>query len=277
MQPDSESVDPYTYDPNRPSVARAYDCLLGGKDHFAADRDMVSRLMEVAPSSPEVAKINRAFLIRVVETLVRDYDVLQIIDHGSGLPTHRNVHQVAQEINEECRVVYVDNDPHVWHLGRTLFAENDRTAVVYADMRDTDRIFADEAVRRLIKPRVPTAALFVSVLHCIPQRGPVPPADLVDQVCRRLPGGAPAYLAVSQLVSDDPQVRADITGLMAELTDDRWGEVRTKEEVSGLFNGMEILPPGVVEVSRWRPGPISGPKQATAEWEEYGGLARVHR
>ncbi|MFB7126256.1 SAM-dependent methyltransferase [Kitasatospora sp. NPDC056273] len=262
------------FDPNQPSVARMYDLLLGGHEGYESDRVGVERLLQVAPSSRTVALINRAFLMRVVEVLVRDYGVRQFIDFGSGLPTQRNVHQVAQGIDAACRVVYVDNDPMVLHTGRTLLAENDNTAIVWADMRDTDRIFSSPAVERLIKPDVPTAALFVSVLHCIPQAGSVPPAEVVRRVRGRLPAGRPAYMAISQLVSPDRAVRERITALMAELTRDAWGEVRTAAEVTAYFEGMEILEPGVVEVSQWRPARRVRPPEI--EWEEFGGIARAH-
>ncbi|MFD7580140.1 SAM-dependent methyltransferase [Kitasatospora sp. NPDC059817] len=277
LEPDAEIVSPVTYDPAVPSVARMYDLLLGGHAHFQSDRDGVRDLLKVAPSSVEVAAINRAFLVRTVQTLVRDYGVRQFIDHGSGLPTQRNVHQIAQEIDDSCRVVYIDNDPMVVHTGRTLLAGNPNTAVVHADMRDTDKIFSSKAVQDLILPHVPTAALFVSVLHCIPEKGSVPPARLVRQVRERLPADAPAYMAISQLVSPHLDVRRRITDLMADLTQHHWGEVRTEEDVVGYFEGMEILDPGVVEVSQWRPDPAAArTAQTSDEWTEFGGVARVH-
>ncbi|MFE4518044.1 SAM-dependent methyltransferase [Kitasatospora sp. NPDC056783] len=277
LEPDAEIVSPLTYDPAVPSVARMYDLLLGGHYHFQSDRDGVRDLLKVAPSSVEVAAINRAFLVRTVQTLVRDYGVRQFIDHGSGLPTQHNVHQIAQEIHEDCRVVYVDNDPMVMHTGRTVLAGNPNAAVVHADMRDTEKIFASKAVRDLILPGEPTAALFVSVLHCIPDQGYVPPARLVRQVRERLSAGAPAYMAVSQLVSPRPEVRRRITDLMADLTHGHWGEVRTEEDVESYFEDMEILAPGVVEVSQWRPDAAGArPAQTSDEWTEFGGVARAH-
>ncbi|MFJ6773385.1 SAM-dependent methyltransferase [Kitasatospora sp. NPDC091257] len=276
LQPDAEIVPPVTYDPAQPSVARMYDLLLGGHAHFQSDRDAVRELLKVAPSSVDVAAINRAFLVRTVETLVRDYGVRQFIDHGSGLPTQRNVHQIAQEIDERCRVVYIDNDPMVMHTGRTLLEGNKNTAVILADMRHTDTIFSSDPVKDLILPGVPTAALFISVLHCIPEKGPVPPAQLVRQVRERLTASAPAYMAISQLVSPHRQVRDRITALMAELTNDHWGEVRTEHDVIGYFDGMDILEPGVVEVSQWRPDAAGGrAAQKSDEWTEFGGVARI--
>ncbi|MFJ4189382.1 SAM-dependent methyltransferase [Kitasatospora sp. NPDC089509] len=275
MQSDAEIGPPTTFDPNQPSVARMYDLLLGGHEHFESDREGVDRLLQVAPNSRTVALINRAFLMRVVEVLVRDYGVRQFIDFGSGLPTQRNVHQVAQGIDRTCRVVYVDNDPMVLHTGRALLAENDNTAIVWADMRDTATIFSSSAVERLVKSDVPTAALFVSVLHCIPETNPVPPAEVVRRVRRFLPANQPAYMAISQLVSPNQEVRERITTLMAELTSNRWGEVRTASEVISYFDDMEILEPGVVEVSQWRPAK-RGIRSPEIEWEEFGGIARAH-
>ncbi|MFI9787881.1 SAM-dependent methyltransferase [Kitasatospora sp. NPDC051984] len=266
------------FDPDEPSVARMYDYLLGGVHHYPADREGVEQLLMIAPSTEAVAKINRAFLGRIVRTLVEDYGVRQFLDHGSGLPTQQNVHQIAQAIHPDCRVVYIDNDPMVLGAGRSLLAENDRTAVIHADMRETERIFADPEVQRLIKPGVKTAALFVSVLHCIRDDSNPTPAELVRSVADRLPQDAECYMVISQLVSDRAYVRDGITQLMAELTHNTWGQVRTPQEVLGYFDGMDVLQPGVVEVSSWRPAQTGlRPVQKTDEWIEYGGVARLRR
>ncbi|GAA2083893.1 SAM-dependent methyltransferase [Streptomyces albiaxialis] len=255
-----------------PSVARMYDYYLGGTDNYPVDRQACEDLDRIAPSTKELALNNRRFLQRTVRVLAQEYGVRQFLDHGSGLPTQDNVHQVAQRVDPSCRVVYVDNDPIVLAHGRTLLEENDETAVIQADMRDTDGIFAHSEVERLIDPEQPTAALFVSVLHCLPDADD--PAALVRRVADRLAPGS--FVVICHLVSDDPQVRADTTDFMLRSTQGEWGRVRAPAEIDVYFDGMEILPPGrLVEVSQWRPDTDLAPRQQTQEWIEYGGIGRT--
>lgn len=253
-----------------PSVARMYDYYLGGKDNYAVDREASEELLKVVPSTRELAVNNRRFLQRVVRRLAEEYGIRQFIDHGSGLPTQDNVHQVAQRVAPDSRVVYIDSDPIVLAHGRALLEENDRTAVIQADMRETDEIFAHPEVKRLIDLDQPVAALFVSVLHCIPDSSD--PAGLVRRVAERLAAGS--YLVVCQLVSEDQATRDFVTRFMDESTHGNWGRVRQAHEVEGFFDGLEILEPGLVEVSTWRPDSDLGPRQATREWIEFGGVAR---
>ncbi|MFE9247688.1 SAM-dependent methyltransferase [Streptomyces sp. NPDC007088] len=259
-------------DVDTPSVARMYDWLLGGVDNYPSDRAACEQLLTLAPSSKALAATNRAFLGRVVRRLARDYGVRQFIDHGSGLPTRENVHQIAQGVHPEARVVYVDNDPIVAGHGRVFLAENAETAVVQADMRDTGKIFSTPEVKRLIRADEPTAALFVSVLHCLPDSSE--PGRLLREVARRLAPGS--FLVVCQLVSEDARVREDVTELMSRATRGNWGRVRTRAELRDFLDPRwEVLPPGLVEVTRWHPGEQPMPWQDGAEWEEWGGVVRV--
>lgn len=219
----------------------------------------------------DLAVNNRHFLRRVVHTLAKEYGIRQFIDHGSGLPAQDNVHEVAQRVDPACRVVYVDNDPIVRAMGGALLEGNARTAVLEADMRDTDAIFASEAVGRLIAPDEPAAALFVSVLHCIPDDSG--PGDLVARVAGRLPEGS--MIVVCQLVSDSPAVRDFVTRFMDEQTQGHWGRVREKADVASFCAPLDLVEPGLTEVSAWRPTNESVPAQMTWEWEEYGGVGFV--
>ncbi|MFK0291266.1 SAM-dependent methyltransferase [Streptomyces sp. NPDC090442] len=254
-----------------PSVARMYDYYLGGKDNYAVDREACDELSKVVPSTGVLAVNNRRFLRRVVRWLAEERGIRQFLDHGSGLPTQDNVHEVAQRVDHRSRVVYVDNDPIVLAHGRALLEENEHTAVIQADMRDTDGIFDSPEVRRLIDLDEPVAALFVSVLHCIPDADD--PAGLVRRVAERLAPGS--YLVVCQLVSEDPATRDFVTEFMRVNTQGHWGRVRQQHELRAFLDGLEIEEPGLVEVSTWRPDPSdAGPKQLTQEWIEYGGVAR---
>lgn len=253
-----------------PSVARMYDYYLGGKDNYAVDREAVAQLDEMAPSTKPLAINNRRFLQRAVRVLAEEYGVRQFLDHGSGLPTQDNVHQVAQRVDERARVVYVDNDPIVLAHGRALLDENDYTTVIQADMRDTEGILEHPDVVRLIDFDQPVAALFVSVLHCIPDSDG--PGELVQRVMDRLAPGS--FAVINQLVSEDAATREWVTEFMGNATQGNWGRVRQEHEVVRYFDGLEVLPPGLVEISTWRPDSELGPKQQTTEWIEFGGIAR---
>src|SRR5262245_5608535 len=130
-------------DVTKPSIARAYDVVLGGKDNFAIDRAIVGEMLKLVPQLPEVATYNRQILSRGVRFLVEEAGIRQFIDLGSGLPTVENTHQVAQRYAPDARVVYVDNDPIVLAHGRALLAENDNTTVVTADIRKPAEVLAD--------------------------------------------------------------------------------------------------------------------------------------
>lgn len=267
--PQDDGTAQSAVDVTTPSVARMYDCYLGGKDNYAVDRDAVAELDEVVPSTRALALNNRRFLRRVVRTLAEDYGVRQFLDHGSGLPTQDNVHQVAQRVDPGSHVVYVDNDPIVLAHGRALLQEDERTVVIQADMRDTDAILGHAEVARLIDFGQPVAALFVSVMHCIPDPGP---QELLAQVVERLPAGS--FLVINQLVSEDRATRDFVTGFMDRSTQGRWGRVREAHEVERYFDGLEVLDPGLGRIDEWRTNGELAPRQLTDEWYEFGGVAR---
>ncbi|MFJ2770519.1 SAM-dependent methyltransferase [Streptomyces sp. NPDC087300] len=254
-----------------PSAARMYDWLLGGSNNYAVDQAAGEQLLEVAPTSREIALQNRWFLERVVRALAKEHHIKQFIDFGSGLPTQRNVHQIAQEDDPGARVVYIDNDPVVLALGQSLLAENENTAILAADMTDTDTIFAHDDVVRLIDLEEPVAALFVSVLHCLPDSAD--PKAMVDRVIDRLAPGS--FVVLCQLVSEDAEVRDAVTKLMSEQTHDNWGRVRQKSDVDELFDRLIVQEPGLRDVTDWRPTSELQQRQRSIEWTEYGGLGQV--
>lgn len=254
-----------------PSVARMYDYLLDGKDNYPADRSATEQLLEQVPSMKVLALNNRQFLRRVVRVLAQDYGIRQFVDHGSGLPTQDNVHEIAQGIHPGARVVYTDNDPIVLAHGRALLEQNENTAVLQADFRDTESIWDSAEVKRLINPDEPVAALFVSVLHCIKDSDD--PAAVIRRVRDRLPSGS--FLVVCQLVSDDAEVRRGVTEFMDQSTGGNWGQVRRESDLAGFLDGLELLDPGLVEVSTWRPDNDLAQEQPSFEWIEFGGVARI--
>lgn len=252
-----------------------YDHLLGGTDNYIVDREACDELLRLAPSTRELALVNRAFLVRAVRYLAHRCGVRRFLDHGSGLPTRPNVHQVAQEVDAASEVVYIDNDPDVLSFGRMMLAEDpETTSVLAADMRDTDAIFDSGEVGRLLRDEQPVAALFVSVLHCIPDDDD--PWALVNRVARRLPPGS--YMVISQLASDDAELREHVTKFMQQATGGQWGRVRSIEEVERYFEQLEVLEtPGPVEVSHWLPDSDLAPRQKDPdpEWIEFGAVARI--
>ncbi|MFF9757301.1 SAM-dependent methyltransferase [Streptomyces sp. NPDC014344] len=256
-----------------PTAARMYDYYLGGRDNYAADRAAVEELDKVVPSTRRLALNNRRFLQRVVRTLTQEYGIRQYLDHGSGLPTQDNVHQVAQRVDPTTHVVYVDNDPMVLVHGRALLEQDERTVVIQADMRDTDRIFGHAETQRLIDFDEPVCVLFNSVFHCIPDSDTDGPRAVADRVRERLAPGS--FMVMCQLVSEDEKVRDFVTAFMDQATQGRWGRVRQEKDVEALFEGLEVLDPGLVEVSTWRPDTEVAPVQLTREWIEFGGVGRI--
>ncbi|MET9830543.1 SAM-dependent methyltransferase [Streptomyces sp. NPDC006385] len=256
-----------------PTAARMYDYYLGGEDNYASDRAACEQLDKVVPSTRALALNNRRFLQRVVRTLAQDYGIRQFLDHGSGLPTQNNVHQVAQCVDPSSRVVYVDNDPMVLVHGRTLLEQNENTAVIHADMRQTDAIFSHAETERLIDFSQPVAVLFNSVFHCIPDDETDGPLAVSRRVIEHLVPGS--FAVMCQLVSEDAEVRDFVTDFMDQATQGHWGRVRQEKDVAEWFEGLEILEPGLVEVSTWRPDTEVAPRQLTQEWIEFGGVGRL--
>ena len=152
------------FDPSRPHPARVYQHWLGGKDTFGPDRDLAAKVAEIAPWVVAGARGNRAFLTRVVTHLARA-GVSQFLDVGSGLPAAGNVHEIAQGINPDARVVYIDHDPIVLVHARALLARDKRTVAVAGDARDPVSILANPDVRSHLDFHRPIAVLFIAVLH----------------------------------------------------------------------------------------------------------------
>ncbi|MET8698295.1 SAM-dependent methyltransferase [Kitasatospora sp. NPDC004723] len=271
---DAEAESQDTVDTNTPSAARMYDYLLGGHYNYPCDRDACDQLLVTAPSTRELAVNNRAFLERVVRHIAQNYEIKQFLDHGSGLPTQNNVHQVAQSVDPDCKVVYIDNDPLVLGYGRAFLEENRNVLILPSDMRETAKIAAGAA--KIIDFREPVAALFVSVLHCIPDDDQGNPRRMIEDTVRLLAPGS--VVVICQLVSDDVRIRDGVTNLMREQTGDRWGRVRTKAEVDELFTIARLHVEeeiGLLDVTDWRPDTELVRRQATEEWIEYGGLGTV--
>ncbi|WP_245966325.1 SAM-dependent methyltransferase [Sphaerisporangium album] len=253
-------------DTTRPSIARAYDVVLNGKDNFEVDRAFVAEIVKVVPEIYDVATYNREILGRGVRFMAGQ-GITQFIDLGSGLPTVENTHHVAQRANPESRVVYVDNDPMVLAHGRALLAEDDRTAVLTTDLRDPSAILADPAVRKLIDFDRPVGVMLVGILHHL--HDDEDPRGIIERYMAAVPSGS--YLFVTHFCDSSQDARDAEKKFLALLGT---GRFRTPEEITAFFDGFELLDPGVVPLPLWRPdGPT--PKDLTVGQRlMYGGLAR---
>jgi hypothetical protein len=187
---------PFGIDTTVPMTARVYDYWLGGHDNFAVDRVAALAVSEVAPEAPLMAVENRKFLRRAVRYLV-EAGITQFLDVGTGLPTQGNVHQVAQQINPDARVVYVDNDPMVLAHSRAL-KTGGNTIVIEADLREPQAILDHRGPRELIDFTQPLAVLLVAVLHFISEKDN--PSSIVATIRDVLPAGS--YLVISHVTGD---------------------------------------------------------------------------
>ncbi|MBN6051434.1 SAM-dependent methyltransferase [Nonomuraea sp. RK-328] len=253
-------------DTTRPSIARAYDVVLNGKDNFEVDRAFVAEIVKVVPEIYDVATYNRQVLGRGVRFLV-EQGVTQFIDLGSGLPTVENTHHVAQRANPESRVVYVDNDPMVLAHGRALLAENDRTAVVTSDLRDPKAILADKDVRRLIDFDRPVGLMLVGILHHL--HDDEDPRGIVEAYMDAVPSGS--YLFLTHFCASSDDSREAEKKFLALLGT---GRFRTVAEITGFFDGFELLEPGVVPLPLWRPEGSVPSELTVGQRLMYGGIAR---
>lgn len=238
-----ESAARNRIDTSTPHPARVYDYLLGGKDNFAADREQAKAILQVMPKAQIAAQANRAFLRRAVRYLTAERGLWQFLDIGTGIPTVPNVHEVAQSIAPESRIVYVDNDPIVLSHARALMTGDPagETAYVEADLGEPGLIL-DQARLTLDFTR-PVALLLVAVLHFVRHDAHAIVARLVDA----LPSGS--CLVISHGTTD--LLRPDIR---AKLDPARFHSYpRTREQVEEFFNGLDLVDPGLVPVAEWRP------------------------
>ncbi|WP_046471331.1 SAM-dependent methyltransferase [Allosalinactinospora lopnorensis] len=229
-----------------PSIARAYDAVLGGKDNFEADRAVARELFQVMPEIGDLAWDNRAILGRGVSYLAGEMGLRQFIDLGSGLPTVENTHQVAQRHNPTAQVVYVDNDPIVLAHGRALLDENEYTSVVTADLRDPSGVLGHPDVQRLIDFTRPVGILLVGMLHHL--HDDEDPQGIVQAYLDACPSGS--HLLVTHFCRSSPDAAALEETFLEFL---KTGRFRTREEIERYFEGLELVEPGVVYLPEWRP------------------------
>jgi SAM-dependent methyltransferase len=237
---------PADVDTERPSAARVYDYLLGGAHNFAADRAVGDLITARLPHARDIARSNRAFLRRAV-VFTAAQGVTRFLDLGSGIPTVGNVHEIARHADPDARVVYVDYEDIAVAHSRLLLRGDERTDVVQADLTDPDAVLSAPEVARLLDTDEPVGLLMVAVHHFVPDHKD--PAGLVARYRAALPRGG--YVAISHLTADhDPEGMAEVTAAMAAGPDPMF--FRPYDRVLALFDGLELVEPGVVDAPRWR-------------------------
>jgi len=252
-----------------PNPARIYNALLGGKYSFPADRAAAHDLLNLAPQARRGAKENRAFLQRAVQFLAAEAGIRQFLDIGTGLPAGGNVHQIAQAIAPDARVVYVDNDPVVHVHANALLADNTTTVAVLADLREPAAILDHPDVRRLLDFTRPVAVLLVVVLHFITDAQD--PAGIVAQLREAITPGS--FLAISHATGDfHPQVGAKAAEVYRQASAPL--VLRSRTQIARLFDGFDLVAPGLVQPASWRPNDQGQGTRSAGGF--YSGVARRH-
>jgi S-adenosyl methyltransferase len=239
---------PANVDMDVPSVARIYDYLLGGGHNFAADRDVVDKLLAVQPNLRWIARANRDFMRRAVSFMV-ERGVRQFLDLGSGIPTVGHVHEIVQQTAPEARVAYVDHDEVAVAHGQLILAGNDRAEALRADILRPDDVLAAPEVRKLLDSGEPVGILILTTMHfASPERDP---AGAIRAYLDAVPQGS--WLAISHFDRALlPLDRADeIVRVMGQSELPAYP--RHRAEIVKMFGGFELVEPGVVPVSLWRP------------------------
>ncbi len=243
----SEETPPPRLDVSIAHSARVWNYLLDGKDNFAADREVGDMIMQMFPDIAHIARLQRRFLARAVHYLAGQAGIRQFLDIGTGLPTAENTHQIAQQIAPESRVVYVDNDPLVLVHARALLtsAPGGRTSYIEADVRDTEEIL--EVAAGTLDFGRPVALMMLGILGQVPDSAN--PGSIVNTLMGALAPGS--YLALSDGTDTSPALNEAI----AAYNENSAGSylLRSPEQIAGFFDGLALVPPGVVTTSRWQP------------------------
>ncbi|MFB9659133.1 SAM-dependent methyltransferase [Glycomyces mayteni] len=243
---ENEDLTP-EFDISRPTIARVYDAILGGKDNFAADREGRDAYVKYVPNAKQVAEDNRAGLKKGVE-YIANHGIDQFLDIGAGLPTMENTHQIAQRINPDAKVVYVDNDPIVLAHGRALLATNKTTTIVTADLRDPQSILDHEEVKANIDFTRPVGLMVVGLhMHFHDDEQPDEWVRVLLDAC---PSGS--YLLITDFVDTGEPLQKAIEQAGLESLGNGW--IRTPERIREHFLGLPLVDDKLEFIPRWFPG-----------------------
>jgi trans-aconitate methyltransferase len=254
------------FDTSVPHIARVYDYWLGGKDNFAADRELGERTLEAYPNLVFSVRANRAFLARAVRFLAADMGIRQFLDIGTGIPTANNTHEVAQSVAPESRIVYVDNDPIVLSHAKALLASKPEGACAYldADLRDPEKILAQAA--DTLDFSQPVAVILFTILQFVTDDNEV--GAIVNRLMESFVPGS--FLAISHPASDiDAEQHTEMVRRLNQSVAEKVA-LRDRAGVTRLFDGFELIQPGVVRAPEWRPDSEIEAKSPAVLW---GGVA----
>ncbi|MBA6435826.1 MULTISPECIES: SAM-dependent methyltransferase [Streptomyces] len=263
---------PDQIDTTKPHPARMYDFYLNGKDHYEVDAEAAGRVLEVYPTVRLNATVNRAFIHRATRWLSREAGVRQFLDIGTGIPTEPNLHQVAQSVAPEARVVYTDYDPIVLAYAQALLVgtPEGRTAYVQSDVRDPQRIMSAPELHETLDLDQPVAISVNALFHFIPDEDK--PYEIIRELMAPLVPGS--YLMLTHSTHD--------------FSEETWRNVirvykesgisfttRSQSEVGAFFDGLELIDPGVSEPHHWNPDPEDRPESIrSADINMWAGVAR---
>ena len=257
---------PPQVDIHKPSAARVYDAILGGKDNFPWDRAVAAEVIAAFPQAATSAMLNRQVLERAVRYL-HDQGIDQFLDLGSGLPTARNTHEIAQELNPRARVAYVDNDPIVLTHARAQLVDDAATTVVTADVRYPDTILNSPAITAFLDFSRPIGLVLNGVVHHL--NDDEDPHGVVTKLTSALASGS--YLQLTHFSTAAPAAAALERVLMRSIGS---GRMRSAGEITAFFDGLELVDPGVVFLPEWRPDrPLAYPLEIGGQLL-LGGMAR---
>lgn len=238
---------PPEVDTNVPNPARVYDYWLDGDHNFQADRDLGEKILKIMPGIRDAARLNRAFLRRAALHMV-EAGVRQFLDIGSGIPTVGNLHEIVQQADPSCRVVYVDRESVAVAHSKLLLRGNDRCAAIQADLRDVNDILDAPETRELLDFDQPVGLFMLLLLHFVPDSWE--PSAILSRYREHLAPGS--FLAVSHVAAD-----ADSTGLDEAIEAYKSTQnnpiPRTHAEVLKFFDGFDLVEPGVVGCAMWNP------------------------
>lgn len=233
---------------DRPNVARMYDYFLGGGHNFAVDREAAEQLYKVFPDVPLIAQANRAALRRAVRALL-DAGVDQFLDIGSGIPTSGPVHEIAQRMNPRARVVYVDSEPVAVAHSQAILQSVPYTLAVHADARRADELVRRQDVRELIDFEKPVGVLLVALLHFVPED------DIASDIVRSLRDAVPSgsYIVITHAATEqNERDRLEAVEHVYRQSTSPF-HFRSREQIAALFEGFELVEPGLVYLPLWRP------------------------
>ena len=233
-------------DTDTPSIARLYDYLLGGKHNVESDRELGRQAIKAAPGIVMLIRENRKFLRRAVRFAL-EQGIDQFLDLGSGIPTRGSIHETAEKINPAARIVYVDRDPVAVAHGNRLLADNPNAASVQANLLDPAEVLNTDAVRSLLDLNRPIGMFVLSVLHFFPDSEVLP---ALEEYRRRLPSGSLLLISTATGSGNDGSA-----GLVRDLYAQQFETfaLRSAEETRALFGDFELLEPGIVFPTQWRP------------------------